>query len=658
MEEILKQLDSDDVEVRRQAVGSLRGRQSAEAVPLLLRAMEDRSWRVRKAAAEILISGCPLGDYIGGLIGLLGIEDDAGARNAAIEALVRLGKRATTFLMAAFDTPNRDVRKFIIDIIGEVKDRQALPLLLKSLKDEDDNVRASAVEHLGRLAEPSVVDALIDILRSGDTWTAFPAADALGRIGDRRAVPALVEALAVRALREPVLKSLGRLSVVGTLDYVVPLLRDKSRAVQEETIKAIEMYYHNNVPAEVISGALNRLCGPESIAILVNHAWSRKREVRAAAILLLGLLQDERALSPLLDLSSEEDLADEVKGALIYIGKNRPDYIMPLFRTDNQAHRRFIIEVAATVASPLFARVFEQNLRDVDGHVRALSAQGLANIGDGGAVPALMELLADPYQDVQEAAVKALIRLKAFLPAEDFIRLLKERLPSLRRNAALVLGRIREEGAVSALGFALKDEDVTVRKAVIEALSLIRTSESVRHLMFALTDEDADIRTSAALSLGSLGDAVVYESLSLLTADSQDNVRAAAARALGMLGDPRAIEGLIALLGDPNGFVVTAALKALGRIRGEKAREAVIGMLGSGDPEIRRTTIAALAPFGGVADAVIPFLSDPDWATRMAAVETLGKAPDDRVRTEVEHLYEREEDPAVRRAIEERFHVR
>ncbi|MGD0883310.1 MAG: HEAT repeat domain-containing protein [Thermodesulfovibrionales bacterium] len=658
MQEIQKLLNSEDVEVRRGAVEGLRGTSSEEAIPLLLKALADKSWRIRKIATQILISGYPRDLYIKGLFRLLYQDEDAGARNAAIETLVKLGKQAIPDLMEAFDTPNRDVRKFVIDIIGEIKDRHALPLLLKSLKDDDDNVRASAVEQLGQLAEPAVVDELIGILTSGDIWTAFPAADALGRIGDRRAIPALVEALSVRALREPVLKSLGRLSDVETLKNVVPLLSDKSKAIQELTVKAIEMFYHNGVSAEIIADSLYRFCGPDSINILIAHAWSKKRDVRTAAIFLLGLMQDERALSPLLDLFSEEDLGEEVKRALIFIGRNKPEYLVPLFQTDNQHQKRFITEVASAVASPLYYPVFEKNLSDGDGHVRALSAEGLANIGDERAVEPLKKMLSDPYEDVQEVAVKALSKLKKYLRVPEFIDYLKDRNPSLRKNAALILGRIVAKDAVPALSFALKDDHLSVRSAVVRALSSIKGVESVKHLMFALTDENPDIRASAALSLGTLGGEGVYDSLSILIQDSHDAVRAAAARALGMVGDERALKHLIDLLLDQNGFVVTTAMEAIGRLGGEVAREALVGMLLSRDAEIRRTAIQALSSFDDTEDIILPYLGDVDWAARIAAVEALGKKVTDKVEAAIEKLYGREDDPAVRRTIEEHFHVR
>ncbi len=657
MEETRRPPAEGDTEIRRKAVLELRGRQSTVAVRMLLKAMEDPSWRVRKAASEILTNEYPVEHYADGLIKLLAIEENAGARNSAIETLVRLGKKVTTHLVDAYDSSGRDVRKFIVDIIGEVKDKKALPLLLKALKDEDDNVKASAVEHLGQMGDRSVVDALIEILNSGDIWTAFPAADALGRIGDRKAIPALLGALKVKALREPVLRGLSHLSAPETLEHIVPLLADASRSIQEETMITVGTFYHKGVPADFISGTIHRLCGPEVIHKIAKHAWSAKTDVRTAAILLLGLMQDERALGPLLDLYSEESVAEDVKKALAFIGKGRPESLIGLLRSDNEYQRRLIAEVAVEVASPLYRQLFEDLLSDRDGHVRAFAAIGLSRLRDKGAVQSLKRLLSDPYEDIQEAAVAALSDLREGLDVEEFVACLRAEDAALRKNAAFLLGRIGARDSIAALGFALKDADVTVRQAVVEALSSLKTEEAAKYLVFALTDENPHIRASAALSLGSM-EGRRPDPLILLLSDPDDSVKVAAVRAIGMTGDRSAVGHLVNMLVNQNGFVVTTAIESLARLGGEEAGNAIANMLGTNDPEIRRTAIRSLSCFSGFEERVLSFLHDPDWATRIAALETLSRCAAGRLDEKIGELYDREEDPAVRRIMEELFGVR
>jgi HEAT repeat protein len=657
VQELTRQIADNNVETRRAAIEKIRGRKDKGFIPLLLKAMEDGSWRVRKTAVDVLFDDYPVEEYIHGLIALLFIDDNAGARNSAIEALIRLGGKATDFLIDAFKTKNKDVRKFIIDVLGEQRDTRSLPLMLAALKDEDENVRATAVEHLGKTGELSVVDALIEILANGDLWTAYPAADALGRIGHKKAVPHLLEALKKKPLREPVLKSLGRLAEPSTLRDIIPLLKDPSKNIQERTLKTIEDFYHNGAEAEFITGEMRRILGNEVVDLLIQYAWSNKREVRIPAILLLGLMKDEAAYAPLLDISIEEEFAEDVKNALVFIGKDKPESLLKLFDTDNPRQMRFICEVSEKIVSPVYYDILVKMLDNEDGHVRSTAAASLAKLHDPRASEKLKKLLIDPYEDVQEAAVDALLTLRGSLKMEELVIMLGDENRVLRKNAARLLGKTKAVAAVRELGFALKDDNIGVRKAVVEALASIGTTEAVRYLTYALTDEDPDIRISSVLSLGEIGGQGVIDALTILTVDPSSSVRVAAARSLGMLKEKSTVIHLQHLLYDGNGFVVTTALESLGAIGGDDARDAIIGMLSASDDEIKRTAILALTSFEHVENYLLPFLKDPDWATRIAAVRSLGGRVEGEGRKELKKLLDTEEDPTVMKVVEETLRV-
>jgi len=666
LQNIEKALRGGDIEERREAVLSLRQSGVCDrprCVQLLLIGLADQSWRVRKTAQEILLEDFSPDEYVEGLIKLLYTDENAGARNAAIETLTALNRRATPFLVRAFESGNTDVRKFIIDILGEFRDRRALPVMLGALQDLDENVRASAVEHLGKLKEPSVVDALIGILEGGDLWTAYPAADALGRIGDPKAVPALIGALERKPLREPVLKALALIGGKESLEHIVPLLKDPSGIVQEQTLKAIEKLYGRGVSEDDIGWAIRAAFGEESINIILEHALRQKHLVRVSAILILGLLKDERAIPKLMEISLEEEFAIDAGRALAFISREKPESLMPYFSTENTYLKRFVTKVAGAVGLPAYYKALSGLLRDEDGHVRALAARGLANIGANTgstrAASLIIPLLTDPYIDVQEAALEALEKLKEGLVHKDLLGWLEKRDPALRKNTALLLGKVaRDKKTVSALGFVLKDENREVRRAVVAALAEIATPESTKHLFLAITDESPEIRAAAALSLGNVAGKEGFEPLRLLLSDPEDMVRVAAIKALGMLGAAEAEPFLVEILSDPNGFVVTTAINGLGKIKTPGAERAIVRMLGSADREIVRTAIKALAGFKGAARHVIPFIKDPDWATRMAAVEALEASGLDSIREEglykeeLKSLLDTEEDPVVRKSLE------
>jgi hypothetical protein len=94
--------------------------------------------------------------------------------------------------------------------------------------------------------------------------------------------------------------------------------------------------------------------------------------VRISAILLLGLMKDEAAYGPLLDISHEEEFAEDVKKALIFIGRENPESLLKLFSTDNPHQLRFICGVAE-ITSPVYYDTFGtlKMTTDMSGMARA-----------------------------------------------------------------------------------------------------------------------------------------------------------------------------------------------------------------------------------------------------------------------------------------------
>jgi HEAT repeat protein len=649
-----------DINLRHEALLSMRGANlpADDSIRLLLLAMQDGSWRVRKAAVDVLFDTFPPDDYIDGLINLLYIEDNAGARNSAIEILTRMGSKATANLERAFDTTNYDVRKFIVDIMGEVRDREAIPTLIRALRDEDENVVASAAEHLGTMREPTVIDSLLDLLKAGDLWTSYPAIEALGNIGDPVALPALINALNNKSLCEPGLRAIGKLGGLNEIDVIMPHLESKSKAVQYEAVVSLEALYNKGVTKEQLVESFQKHYKDKIKDILLNFATKHRHKVRVSAIVFLGLLNDESALEPLLEIATDDKYAVEVMRTFIYIGKSKPQALIDLLNGANAIVRRFLSKVIMEINSDVFFDQMVKLLGDDDGHVRSNAAIGLGRIGDPRAMNVLMDSLLDPYEDVQSAVVVGLKSLKDHVDVARLIPLLKNPQPSLRRNVLLVLGAVGTKEAVELISFSLKDDNVLVRKAVIKALSSIKSEEAFSAVMHALTDESTSIRSDAAASLGVTQMRRFLDPLKLLLTDTDDMVRVTTARALGKLGAVEAMPHLVGLLKDDNGFVITTAIDAIGKLGGTEARSALMDSLSSTDREVRRSAIHALGGFEGVQAELLQCLRDEDWSVRVAAIESLINDRKDDVVTSIAKLYETEQDSVVRSALEKYLNVK
>ncbi len=93
-ESIAKDLESTDEEIRRLAVERLTLLPSAEAIPVLVERLGDSSWRVRKAAIDRLAESTECSETTRRLVAALADGDSTNRRNAALEALMRCGRKA------------------------------------------------------------------------------------------------------------------------------------------------------------------------------------------------------------------------------------------------------------------------------------------------------------------------------------------------------------------------------------------------------------------------------------------------------------------------------------------------------------------------------------------------------------------------------------
>jgi HEAT repeat protein len=109
-------------------------------------------------------------------------------RLAAIEALGDLkgaAAEAVPELLPLVNDPDVDVRRAVVEALGEIGEAQAVQGLCSGLRDADDAVRATSAEGLGRLGEPAAVAAadLVRLLGDRTARVRREAATALGRLG-------------------------------------------------------------------------------------------------------------------------------------------------------------------------------------------------------------------------------------------------------------------------------------------------------------------------------------------------------------------------------------------------------------------------------------------------------------------------------------------
>jgi HEAT repeat protein len=198
---------------------------------------------------------------------------------------------------------------------------------------------------------------------------------------------------------------------------------------------------------------------------------------------------------------------------------------------------------------------------------------------------------------------------------------------SERTHAAEILGLAGAPDAVPALVSAMNDrfEDATsVKAAATNALAKLRDPTVIPLLVSQLVALDEGSSRSVAEALVAFGGLTVLPLLELLGNPSHSLARVWAARILGRIGDSRATEDLISRLHDRDDLLRMAAAEALGALSDARAIQPLIrAMLRDPAPQVRSHAAGAVAKIEGerAIDVLVAALADPDYATRLRALE-------------------------------------
>jgi HEAT repeat protein len=272
-------------------------------------------------------------------------------------------------------------------------------------------------------------------------------------------------------------------------------------------------------------------------------------DVRYAAALSLGELEDPGAVDVLLHLLEDRDLMAR-QAAVIALGRiGDPVAVEPLIQAlrDGPPDVRFqaatsLSELAGDRAvAPLVGA-----LADHDLEVRCSAAAALGDLGAREAVEPLARCLADPVEVVRIEATFALARLRDPRAFEPLLVLARQRESGFA--ACELLGAWGDRRAVPVLRDALhRGWFVPPQNRVRAAASLLSLGESEAraYLLAQLRHRRPEVRSLTLELLGQVGGPAALEPL---VAALDGPLADAAARGLGALGDARARPPLTATL--------------------------------------------------------------------------------------------------------------
>ena len=658
--QIIEQARSADPDARQKAAFLVARSADERNLPLMFELLGDKDWRVRKTIVDGLVRDARP-EIIQGLLDALADAENAGKRNSATEALIRIGESAIEPIVSRLRAEEDiDVRLSLVNLIGDLRSREGFEILIELLEHETDiNVASSIVSSLGKYRDASALPHLMRALRTReDLWLKFHVVEALGEIGDRSALPAILPLYGEKSLRKPVLEAVGKIADVGTVNFLLRIIADEEK-LNLTALRALVRIAEASKPRiveqaerQLIQSRFRESFPRQKVAPLIEHLHTTpKREVKAFILKFLGWTGDESALPVLLRHLDHPDTSEVAAQALIDFG---PAAIPSILSTLQNEEEDEIVGLLLRVINAIGGREAIPSILLFLDHenpmIRRLALETLGEIPDPSSMDYLLAKLDDTDIASQQAAVNSISALVTTFPEVSGevlakIRRLLQQSPStpIKLNSLSVYVNIQGEGYHDGLLLASKDSDPVIRQKAVSLMGKFSEERFADQLVLSLADESTAVRLAAINAIVRHRPETGLEPLISSLDDNDIWIRTAAAQALGEYRHPATVEPLMRhLMNDPPPVRI-AVIDALGKSETPLVKNVLFGCLGESDPEIQRTAMLALARIPGddVYAQLVAALSSEDWRLRAAAAASLGTRGD------------RKALPALHRALED-----
>ncbi len=450
---------------------------------------------LRNAAAEALaLVGKPA---VPSVVACLEGSADECDPAAAVALLGQIGDARATRVLVIELGRARVKRETVVDALGALEDPEALVPLLALLDGADPGLEKRVLRVIEPILDARAGDVLIRVLADPDDEVRVLAASYLGTLGVRAAVPALLALTGKDTPSALRLQSIRSLGLIGDVRATAPLVELVERGDADARVEAADALAYLKDPASIepllrVAGDTVSPARRAAIAALRGPLRASKdAAVRARARAVLGKLLDGNDAALALDavdtLAALND-ADSFAAILPLAGQGRREL------------RRAALGVLGNFGDARALPVLLEALADEDDGVRGAAAWSLGKLGDGRAVPALLKAARDRGFVTQVNAAGALARLGAPVAGklgDDPLTLAAHRNPWVRANAAVLLGAQGGEAARRRLGeMATTDSHRYVRLAAVRAL--LRLGKAADLLtQIAEKDESKEVQAAA-----------------------------------------------------------------------------------------------------------------------------------------------------------------
>ncbi len=637
-------LEASDAEERRQATTHLGELELKDALPLLMRALGDSDWRVRKEATIGARAFMPDRTLAAALIEALSQGENVGLRNAAVEVLASSGHATALAVADAISSLDEVGRKLAVEALGRSRDQAALGPLEAALFDQDDNVRQAAVEAIasvGAVAGEPAHKLLLRCLRDEDRFIRLAALEGLNSLGVAISWTELSPLLADPTSRTAALLAAALAEHPQAPAALVRALTSLRGGAFAQTMTALARLAEGKLAFDV--AAALRVQGQDLVHRLTEIASGAHDEpdhLRAAALILAALVFAPGIANVAMAALGEHTLSSAASRALSILGVTALPALIARIPVCEPSEEMFVtqiraaaIEIAAAIVQeqadachtelPLLLMALRLAARDREREVATNAVYALSHLGDETDLRLMADLLLTSDPSVASAAESTLASLANRFPDSAALLckdLMQRAVPSLA--ATVLLGALTSDDEapkstrrehLAFLSNCAASGDARTRRAAISALARIGGPFAGDALTVALSDEDRDVQLEAARALGRVcadpNALRFFDSGPPSGPPSSDRHRTSATNMLDLLersGDSDLVAAAVHALGDE---MTTWSPASMPPSSGKGAGRA--SMFAADD------LVAALSPLAAKAPSSVA----------MAAVDALSRAP-------------------------------
>ncbi len=595
MKGILDKFDTLDEESRIESLLLLKGEPiNAGFLSLLKMGLSDPSWRVRKTALEIALLRRDNNRIQKLFIEGLRSHDNAGLRNTSTEGLIQMGEKVLHLLEKAVRDPDTDVRKIIIDILGEIKSRKSLRVVAQFLKDKDENVRSAAAEAIGKIGDKKGIPILLNTLRGNDNYLKFTALEALSFLGEKygiQNISLIIECLNNSLLGKAAYDALGRSKNLASVKYLIKGLYDLRRSYRESALMGIVNLYNdlNKEGRDILIKELKKNVNEYLKNELIKSLRSFTAKIKISSAAVLSWLKVKESLPVMVELLKDESISEKIEEHISGFGSVITSDIIGIIKEGDEFTISALCRVLGRIGDTKAEDTLIQLLKSDSDLVRIAATEALGKVGTDRAIKELFELFTlddDALHNVVRNALRELSNKYREEIRKYSIELISSPNVSKRKNAIYVLGFTGDRGVLELINLGLKDAIPEVRQVSAEALGMLGFQESIEPLSYALTDEDYRVRLSAIKSLSSIKTPKIIDSLKIALRDEHIWVRVSAVKALSKF-DIKVVEPYLNFaLMDEAPPVVMAALENYKGINSRYYIKAISKVMTHKNPEI------------------------------------------------------------------------